>query len=436
MNSNNQLDHKQKWDVVVLGGGISGLTASIYLAQAGKKVLLLDKASKLGGRGISNTVGSAKLNLGPHALYTNCLEILNEVGVKISGKTPKLNASLVVDDKKEKMKVVEAINLFLGSHLKWKEKMEFIRFYRHIRKIDLDTLNEMSLEEYLTTILTSKRVKELILAFVRLSTFINNPEILSARVAIGQLQSAKVLYVNEGWQSIVNDLESRANRLGVTIQNNAVVSKITGSFPKLQVLLKDENIISTRCLLSTINPHDLIKLVEGQFSDTFIKKCQEMIPVRAACLDLVLTGLPNPKINFALGVDKPWYFSNHSLVAKLSDKPGEIVVHVMKYLNSVIETDSRNDELELESFLDLIQPGWRDYLVSRRYLPKLTVSNAIKKPLDKLAVHDVNSNEVGIDGLYMAGDWVGDRELLLNASLTSTKNATKLINDKLTLQLI
>ncbi|MFF3022159.1 FAD-dependent oxidoreductase [Gottfriedia sp. NPDC057948] len=58
----NQIDGHQKWDVTVLGGGIAGLTASNYLAQAGKKVLLLDKASKLGGRGISNTIGDAQIS--------------------------------------------------------------------------------------------------------------------------------------------------------------------------------------------------------------------------------------------------------------------------------------------------------------------------------------------------------------------------------------
>jgi len=45
-----QLDEKT-WDCVIIGGGIAGLTASIYLAQAGKSVLVLEKSNKLGGRG-------------------------------------------------------------------------------------------------------------------------------------------------------------------------------------------------------------------------------------------------------------------------------------------------------------------------------------------------------------------------------------------------
>ncbi|MES9683588.1 hypothetical protein ABWK22_11820 [Gottfriedia acidiceleris] len=346
-----------------------------------------------------------------------------------------MSGAFILGDQSKQMKIIEAFNLFLGNHLKWKEKMEFIRFYRHIRKVDLEEINHISLEEYLNRKITSRRVKNLILAFIRVSTFTSNSELISAGVAIGQLRSAKVMYINEGWQSIVNDLIKKANQLGVTIQNSIVVSKITGSYPNINLILKNDTRINTSCLLSTFNPIDLVKLIEEPISDSFLQKCNQMIPVKAACLDLVMKGLPNPKLNFALGVDQPWYFSNHSSVAKLSNKEGEIVVHLMKYLNSVNETDSKKDEEELEGLLDVLQPGWRDYVISRRYLPKLIVSNDIKKPFQKLDNHLSNS-DVGLEGIYIAGDWVGETELLLNASLTSVKNATKLINEKLELQLI
>ncbi|PGS52549.1 NAD(P)/FAD-dependent oxidoreductase [Bacillus sp. AFS041924] len=430
-----KIDTSQKWDVVVLGGGIAGLTASIYLGQTGKKVLLLEKGSKIGGRGSSNTIGDAKLNLGAHALYTNCIEILNEVGVNVSGNLPKLGGSFILGEHSNQMKVIDAFNLFLGNHLKWKEKMEFIRFYRHIRKMDVDEINSITLENYLYKKITSDRVKNLVLAFIRLATFTSNSEMISAGVAIGQLRNAKVMYINEGWQTIVNDLVKRAKQLGVMIQNSTVLSRITGSYPTINLDVKNGSRITTSCLLSTINPIDLIQLIDVPISDSFFKKCDQMIPVKAACLDLVMKGVPNPKLNFALGIQKPWYFSNHSAVAKLSNKEGENVVHLMKYLNSAEESDPSKDEEELESLLDLLQPGWRDYVISRRYLPKLVVSNDIKKPYKKVE-NNLTNNEIGVEGIYVAGDWVGEKELLLNASLTSAKIATKLINEKLTLQLI
>ena len=39
----------KKYDVIIIGSGISGLTAGIFLAQKGRKVLILEKHFKVGG---------------------------------------------------------------------------------------------------------------------------------------------------------------------------------------------------------------------------------------------------------------------------------------------------------------------------------------------------------------------------------------------------
>ena len=39
----------EKYDVIIIGSGISGLTAGVLLAQQGKKVVILEKHFKVGG---------------------------------------------------------------------------------------------------------------------------------------------------------------------------------------------------------------------------------------------------------------------------------------------------------------------------------------------------------------------------------------------------
>src|SRR6185295_17251612 len=96
-------------------------------------------------------------------------------------------------------------------------------------------------------------------------------------------------------------------------------------------------------------------------------------PIRVATLDLALRSLPRPKATVAFGIDRPLYFSVHSSIARLAPDGGA-VIHVSRYLRPN-ETAGREVEEELETLTDMMQPGWRTHLVSKQYLPNLTVTH-------------------------------------------------------------
>ena len=148
----------------------------------------------------------------------------------------------------------------------------------------------------------------------------------------------------------------------------------------------------------------------------------EAIPVRAACLDVALNRLPIPKATFALGIDRPLYLSVHSATAQLAPD-GCALIHVAEYLPPDHLDSPEHVERELEGLLDLVQPGWRKSVVYRRFLPDMITMNAM--PLARL---DGNLGRPGpevadIRGLFVAGDWVGDEGMLVDASLASAKEA-------------
>jgi monoamine oxidase len=67
-----------RWDVVVVGGGVAGLAAAGCLVEAGRRVLLLEARSRLGGRVLSiidQTSGHA-LDLGAEFIEGNPTELL------------------------------------------------------------------------------------------------------------------------------------------------------------------------------------------------------------------------------------------------------------------------------------------------------------------------------------------------------------------------
>ena len=102
------------------------------------------------------------------------------------------------------------------------------------------------------------------------------------------------------------------------------------------------------------------------------------------------------------------------------------MVHVAKYL-APGDTDAKAHERELEACLDLVQPGWRDELAERRYLPNLTVVNATASAASGGIAGRPGPEVPGVAGLYVAGDWVGNEGWLSDASLASAKRAAELI---------
>ena len=78
-------------DVVVIGGGMAGLTAACYPALAGVNTTLLEKAPRLGGRAATLDADGFLFNRGGHALYTGgaASRVLEELGVSYDHGVPK-----------------------------------------------------------------------------------------------------------------------------------------------------------------------------------------------------------------------------------------------------------------------------------------------------------------------------------------------------------
>src|SRR3954465_13372613 len=73
--------------VIVVGGGLAGLSAAARLAYRGCDVTLIEKAPKLGGRAITIPLKGFNFNFGAHAIYGRDRSVLRkyeqELGLKI-----------------------------------------------------------------------------------------------------------------------------------------------------------------------------------------------------------------------------------------------------------------------------------------------------------------------------------------------------------------
>jgi phytoene dehydrogenase-like protein len=254
---------------------------------------------------------------------------------------------------------------------------------------------------------------------------------MSAGAAIEQLKLAfekNVLYLDGGWQTIVDGLSEAALRAGVSVETGAKVD-VVGRDTKgavRGVRLADGRSFRARNVIIASSPAIARSLVEDAGQTSLARWAEEAIPVRAACLDIALKRLPNPKATAAFGMDRPLYLSVHSAAARLAPEGGALI-HVARYLRPDDADSPAAVERELEGLLDVVQPGWRAGLVYRRFLPDMIVMNDTAKASSQGTKGRPAPQVNDVQGLFVIGDWVGSEGMLVDASLASAKRAAEIV---------
>jgi phytoene dehydrogenase-like protein len=429
-------------NIVIIGGGVAGLTTAALLARAGKKeVTLFEQSShEIGGRARTSVFEGFYFNQGPHALYLSDLgaAVLKELGVTYSGgiAAGKGVSYLISGGKKHQVPsdyswISSSSTMSGGNSCETDES----QFFDSLAKIDFSQLENVTVQEWLEKNIHDKNVAEIIKTVLRLNTYGNDPDTQSIGSAFRQLYLASLggtMYLDGGWQTLVDELLNTAKNAKAKIvmgkKANRVERRRTtegSSSSEWLVTLSDKTQVSTKIVVIAAGPKDAFSLFQdNERPEVLSKAAKEAKPVRMACLDVALSSLPDKDTLFALGVDRPLYLSVHSAYAKLAPEGGALI-HVAKYLGTSIEPKPREDQQELEEFLDLLQPGWREMLVKKRPLPNMVVSNAL---VTAAAGGLAGRPDVKIaDNLYIVGDWVGKEGLLSNAPFASAKHAAELI---------
>ncbi|TJY44107.1 NAD(P)/FAD-dependent oxidoreductase [Cohnella pontilimi] len=410
----------QKYDAAVVGGGIAGLTAAIYAAKAGKQTIVIEKQDRLGGRAISNKKNGAYFNLGGHALYKgHAHETFMELGVNVRGNQPSANGYGLWKGKLITLPT-DLKSLFTTQLLSWKGKMELASWLMKFTKMDTHGYDRISLREWMEGNVRDPMVRHLFYSLLRTASYVVGPDLPAAGPVLRQLQNALngVKYLDRGWGELVEELRKIASELGVRfITHNKVMTVEIRNGIVQQVVCEDGTRIAARNVILATSPsiaHQLVPFSEKTALQTWK---EQAIEITAACLDVALRRLPKPKQQFIYGIDQTIFLTNQSRAAYLSDD-GAQVISLIKYQGK--ENDPDEELRELEGMLDLAQPGWREQLMVKQYLPKITVSHDF--------MHINRRENPGpavpeIQGLYVAGEWASHGELLVDAATASAKRA-------------
>ena len=401
-------------DVVVIGGGLAGLTAAATASAQGADVLVLE-AHNPGGRARTTERDGFTFNHGGHALYVGgeAFPILRRLGVQPQGAAPPLATyKLMIDGRLHRMPV-GATSLLRTTALSIRSKATLAKLLTRLPKLVPADHAGVSVEAWIADQDLRDDAAEVLRSLVRIGTYSNTFDELSAGAAIQQLQRSVakgVLYLDGGWAQLIDGLRRQVEvRTGVQV---AAVADATSTGVEVR-LVDGEVIVAKRVVLAAGTPAACASLLPtapewGDLGE----------PVTASCLDLGVRGVPSP--GYVLGVDDPVYGTIQSPPAKQAPE-GDSVVAVIRYGARSAE----EDRPQLEAWLPHLGIRPEDVAVSR-FLARMTVVGAAPRAVNGGLTGRPPITATGVPNVLLAGDWVGPDGMLVDASFASGHAAGRL----------
>ncbi|HMI92512.1 MAG TPA: FAD-dependent oxidoreductase, partial [Polyangiales bacterium] len=285
-------------------------------------------------------------------------------------------------------------------------------------------LRGRNVQQWLSEETSDERARELIALLVRLGCYAHAPDLLGAEAAARQLAHVvkhSVMYVDGGWQSLIDAVLARAEAAGVQLDLGVAVERIEHAGSAVRaVVTRDGRRVPARAVVAAVEPAVLAALLPG---DARARRWADAaVPLRAACLDLGVRGLPHPERFSVHALEAPLYFANHSAYAQLAPD-GASVLHLIRYLAP--GEDGRGAEPELRAFLERVQPGVYARAETKRFAPNLVVHNDLPGPERARGEHPE------LAGLHLVGDGCSARAMLTDGVLDSAHAAAARIAERM-----
>ena len=407
---------QERYDVVVVGAGLAGLTAAATAAATGASTLVVD-AHQPGGRASTDERGRYRFNRGAHALYNGgaAEATLARLGVTAAGAAPPAAGALGRIGNRIDLLPASTWTLVRSRLLRARSKPGLARFLGGMKQWKPADVAGLTIGEWLDSFDLAGDARAIVRMLVRTTTYVNDETTASADVPATNLVqglTAGVRYLDGGWASLVEAVAGAARRSGAEIRAHAGAQAVTTHDDGFTVQGDRLDVDAGAVVLAAGTPRAAASLLE-QAPPAWTSLGPE---VEASTLELGLTRpLEHPVV---FGIDPPIYLVDHAVSAKGLAPAGGGMVHVLRYLELGEQTPADELRASMEEHARISGVDFAT-IEEQRFLRRMTVAGATPTPANGGLAGRPGVDSPGVDGLYVAGDWVGPTGWLADAVFAS-----------------
>lgn len=427
----------ETFDVVIVGGGLAGLTTAALLSKQGKKVVVLEKGM-LGGRAITIDLKGFSFNFGAHAIYAKDTSALNtiekELGLQLEWKSFSKEKAKYDVEKNLTSIPSDVIGLWDTQMINGWNKVKFAWFILNVLWKRYRPNETETVEEWFHHNRIDGEIKNMLYTLASSNFFTNEPHAIKAKDFFSYYErvfrtKSPVSYIVGGWKRIVEELQRVIEENGGKIETKKKVDSVQIQKGVITSILSKEVVYEATEFIFCIPPKELKKV----FIDTPLHQEIEVYasyePSYVMYYDVALQNRIESPLTYVYDTKNKIFVTDISYYDTTTIPENGQLLQTIAYINQKELSDEMAIEKKLEqmeAFYDTHFYGWRDQLVTKRVSKKAIVQEIKSKEGQELMPIHFSSME----NVWFAGDWCKGQGQLSELSFSSAKHVVKQITKK------
>ena len=371
--------------VLIVGGGLAGLSAALEATSAGHHVVALERAQRIGGRATTQPLDGFAIGYGPHLLMKN--GPLHTLATRLS-------------------------RVRLAT--------------RPVRPHRVEILGHGAIRptgDVRTAALNKRAMKagDMDNPIVRGAHFVSNwgaPTHHQNRLTA--LNKSHFLVSNEGWAGLIGRMAAALDEVGVFIECGLEVTRIERG----KAHLSDGRTIETDAIILACGSKTARRLVASMDTEASAK-FDSLQRTTASVIEVGLDSKPFTDNQIVVDVERSMaivdYFSIQPRLGLEGSHLAAIAVGGLAQDAGPTTFNTSEERLAaLESFLDERALGWREHIIQDGRQKAITLHESSTEELRQLTFAE--------HGVVLAGSWVEQEHCLADGAVSSGRKAGRLIS--------